>query len=689
MLSGRRLLCLVSLLSLTLGLHAQNTFTSVVAFGDSLTDTGNIAHITQSTYLIRYPADNQLLGFDYTSGRFTDGADTQPAAQAYFGVWAEQLAASFPARPPLVDSLDGGTNYAYGEATTQNGTTTISRTFDLVPVSITINNMGQQVASYLATNPTPTAQTLYLVWGGANDLYADSSAASVTATVQRETALIQLLINAGATSFVVPNLPPLGTVPNYAGTSSAAALNTAAQSFAAQLAQSLNALKISAAAQGHIITIYQPDIYTLFANAVASPMSVGLGNVTSDAQNISASPDTYLIWDGLHPTTTGHHFVAAAAANLLTPLVASSTALTIPAAAISSQTVTLKAVVTSTASTAKPTGLVTFFSAGAVIGSAALDTTGTGTATFSASTAGANTITAVYAGDTTFNISTSSAQPLTILPAAIPTATAVVSSSLTANPGASVTFTATVTPSVTTYGTPTGTVNFFEGTNMLGSGTLTNGSATYTTTSLLSGTHVITASFAATGVFAASTSPSISQIIASPNFAASASPTTLTISDGSSGTTTITASATGGYSGTLTLSCGTLPAHLACTFAPASLSLSATTTSQTSTLTILTNASAALSYPPLRPASASRIMVAMLFWPGLGGVLFATLRRRGHPASRLPRLLLFALLLSAGIFTATGCGSNNNAAKGTYTVPVIVTPTTGTAATVQLQVTVQ
>ncbi len=76
---------------------AQANFSTVVVFGDSLSDTGNIAHLTQSATagLLRYPSDNPALGFDYTDGRFTDGKETQPAAQAYIGVWIEQLAAAF------------------------------------------------------------------------------------------------------------------------------------------------------------------------------------------------------------------------------------------------------------------------------------------------------------------------------------------------------------------------------------------------------------------------------------------------------------------------------------------------------------------------------------------------------------------------------------------------------------------
>ena len=38
--------------------------------------------------------------------------------------------------------------------------------------------MGQQLADYLATNPTITNKTLFVVWGGANDLLNATSSAA-------------------------------------------------------------------------------------------------------------------------------------------------------------------------------------------------------------------------------------------------------------------------------------------------------------------------------------------------------------------------------------------------------------------------------------------------------------------------------------------------------------------------------
>ena len=93
------------------------------------------------------------------------------------------------------------------------------------------------------------------------------------------------------------------------------------------------------------------------------------------------------------------------------------------------------------------------------------------------------------------------------------TATTLSSSDTSTYKGASVTFTATVAASSGTT-IPTGTVTFYDGTTSLGTGTLdSSGIATFTTTGLSIGTHSITATYAASGSFATSTSSALTETI--------------------------------------------------------------------------------------------------------------------------------------------------------------------------------
>lgn len=97
-----------------------------------------------------------------------------------------------------------------------------------------------------------------------------------------------------------------------------------------------------------------------------------------------------------------------------------------------------------------------------------------------------------------------------------PTSTSVVSSLNPSTYGQTVTFTATVTSS---YGSPTGTVKFYDGASAIGSAGLSGGQASVATAGLTAGTHSITAAYAGAGTFAGSTSAVLTQTV---NKAASA-----------------------------------------------------------------------------------------------------------------------------------------------------------------------
>src|SRR5438046_144610 len=121
-----------------------SAFTQMIVFGDSLSDDGNIAHRVRDTVGFSYPGSS----FNYSDYRFTDDTNTAPAANLYTGTWHEQLAATFLSLPVATNSLDGGTDYAFGGATTKDGTQ--DRTL-INNVHVTIDNIGRQVNDYLAS----------------------------------------------------------------------------------------------------------------------------------------------------------------------------------------------------------------------------------------------------------------------------------------------------------------------------------------------------------------------------------------------------------------------------------------------------------------------------------------------------------------------------------------------------------
>ncbi len=150
------------------------------------------------------------------------------------------------------------------------------------------------------------------------------------------------------------------------------------------------------------------------------------------------------------------------------------------------QSVTFTATVTVTGG-GGPTGTVTFKDGTTTLGTGTL---ANGVATYSTATLSVAThaVTAAYGGDTHYMASTSTA--LNQVVNQIPVTATVTSSANPATLGQPVTLTTTVSPSAAT-----GSVTFYDGTNVLGTGTLSAGQAKLTTSLLPSGTRSITARY--------------------------------------------------------------------------------------------------------------------------------------------------------------------------------------------------
>ena len=130
------------------------------------------------------------------------------------------------------------------------------------------------------------------------------------------------------------------------------------------------------------------------------------------------------------------------------------------------------------------TGTVTFMDGTTVLGSGTVSGSTTNFST-TALSIGTHSITAAYSGDGNYNGVTSPALSQVVNKTA--TIVTVASSRNPAPSGSSVTFTATVPAGAT------GTVQFLDGTTVLGTGTVSGGTASFSTTTLSVGTHSITA----------------------------------------------------------------------------------------------------------------------------------------------------------------------------------------------------
>ncbi len=253
-------------------------FTSIYAFGDSLSDTGNVYFATGRTTPLSPP---------YYQGRFSNGP-----------IWVEDLATSLGI--PLE-------NYAYGGATT--GTVNIGS--PLLP------GLQQEIGLFANNHPLANPKALYTVWAGANDyLFTPVDPVNPTATPLSNigTAIKNLSI-LGAKDFLVVNLPDLGLLPIVTSNSL-----PAPSSYYTALTLQHNAGLLSAIyAEGlpTDVKVTQLDVYSLANKIIQNPAQYGLTNVTGNCLDKTTNPYTlctnpsqYFFWDDVHPTTGIHSIVA-------------------------------------------------------------------------------------------------------------------------------------------------------------------------------------------------------------------------------------------------------------------------------------------------------------------------------------------------------------------------------------------
>jgi len=269
------------------------------------------------------------------------------------------------------------------------------------------------------------------------------------------------------------------------------------------------------------------------------------------------------------------------------------------------------------------------------------------------STVKSHTITAIYSGDDNWLTSTSA--PLVLTAQSASSAVTLTSSSSVVLAGTPVTLTASVneaasssTTTATTTAAPTGTVVFYDGTNILGSATLATSQGLSTaqliTTNLGGGNHSLTAAYLGDTNFSAATSSPLTLTVQS--YTVTPSATSLTLAPGQSGTITYTVAATGGLNSAVQFGCDA-PANTGttCTFSPTTVNGAGTTT-----LTITTTGASTTSRNTRDPfqRKGGEVFLGMLL----------CLTPLGWRGNRRLRGRMLSLLLLAGIGLAgLGCST--------------------------------
>jgi phospholipase/lecithinase/hemolysin len=263
----------VGLLGLA-GPAGATPFSSVVVFGDSNVDNGNLAALgAQFGVTINPPPD--------FGGRNNNGLVVVEYLAQRLGI-------------PLVDLAFSG------------ATTAADLGFGLIPGTLT------QINNYLGTNGQADPSALYIYWAGSNDLLdlvnnttlptAQIPGAIATAIGNINTGL-QDLVDAGATKILVANRTPRDDLTSQDN------LNGIA--FNSALAADLSALPFSAD-----VDLF--DDYDLIADMITNPAKYGFVHTLPTDQCIdipSCADDLtvasqYVFWDDAHKTTAVHSLLA-------------------------------------------------------------------------------------------------------------------------------------------------------------------------------------------------------------------------------------------------------------------------------------------------------------------------------------------------------------------------------------------
>lgn len=265
----------------------------LVVFGDSLSDMGNAYTLSSGLFPPSPPY----------AQRFSNG----PVAAEYL---AQRLGV-----PLAPSTVPGGTDFAVGGATTGVGNYnfTINSPAGLQSIPAMQNTgIAAQIAAFtgggFAFDP---ARTLFMVWGGPNDIRlalatgADPGAAAGQA-VQNLFLDVYALALSGATHFLVPDLPDLGKTPEAiaAGPAAEAGLEALSVGFNMGLAAAMAQV---ASLVGADVTVF--DTFGEMNRILSDPGAFGFSNTTTpcvDTPALATGCQGYLFFDSVHPTTAGH-----------------------------------------------------------------------------------------------------------------------------------------------------------------------------------------------------------------------------------------------------------------------------------------------------------------------------------------------------------------------------------------------
>lgn len=375
----RALAFVITLLSIHLlatgSAHAAGsgkTYKEIVAFGESSTDTGNVAQAQCSNAPPYLPGAGFPLFWAPCTPLALDPSTGLPAPAYFDGrltngpLWVEFLADALGVERPR-PSTKYGTNYAHAgakvgpDATTVPGAEDVNLRVNLYPdnpaelisdecrpgyqagdvyfygagepvCGSEVPHINTQIAQYLEERGGFTPKQLVVIWGGANDLrdvgQDDNGPESAIANIIGNLATaVGTAAAAGAKDIAVLNQlnaarAPITRALCGGAPSCLAQIEAAVRGFNAALSTALKELQSALSQQGFPTRVHYIDVFS--AGEAAVELSGLFGKPfanTADAALIpnpqppfvSTIPDDaedYLFWDVIHPTEKAYRIVA-------------------------------------------------------------------------------------------------------------------------------------------------------------------------------------------------------------------------------------------------------------------------------------------------------------------------------------------------------------------------------------------
>jgi phospholipase/lecithinase/hemolysin len=306
-----------AILASTLGLllacgSGGSPTTTVIAFGDSLTDGG--------TYKNGYASATATIT-SLGGGRFTTNG---PNAKTWAEVVAAGIGTSSSFMPAAFEGFSIGYNPVPGMYNYAQGGSKITITNANAATGASEISVTTQIDRHLKAKTSFGATELVLLLAGANDIFQAGGDPAKVVTAAKDVATQAMRIqNAGAQRILIGNLPDIGRTPYAigAGAATAAGSTQLTQLFNSELKKALDAMPT--------LQYLFLDVYTWNKGVLDNPSAVGITNTTGTACNVAVLPGnsslfcsaatlvatgadmTYMFADGVHPTTRAHQLFGA------------------------------------------------------------------------------------------------------------------------------------------------------------------------------------------------------------------------------------------------------------------------------------------------------------------------------------------------------------------------------------------